>query len=95
MALSVKEDKNGMVYVKNLKHSVAKSVGELSEIIEKGIRQRETSRTEMSIESSRSHLITTILIESTNKTLNTVTKGKISLIDLAGSERMNKSNPSH
>ena len=84
-----------MVYVKNLKHSVAKSVGELSEIIEKGIRQRETSRTEMSIESSRSHLITTILIESTNKTLNTVTKGKISLIDLAGSERMNKSNPSH
>jgi len=49
----------------------------------------------MSIESSRSHLITTFKLETNNNNLKTITKSKISLIDLAGSERINKSNPTY
>jgi len=41
----------------------------------------------MNRESSRSHLIMSIVIESTNLQTQNVTKGKLSFVDLAGSER--------
>ena len=44
----------------------------------------------MNAESSRSHLVIGIIIESTNKVTGQVTKGKLSLVDLAGSERAAK-----
>ena len=40
--------------------------------------------------SSRSHLIFSILIETTNNHSGKVTLGKLSLVDLAGSERLKK-----
>ncbi len=46
--------------------------------------------TEMNAESSRSHLIIGVIIESTNLSTGTVIKGKLSLVDLAGSERAAK-----
>lgn len=45
---------------------------------------------EMNAESSRSHLVVAILLESTNLTTGAVTRGKLSLVDLAGSERVGK-----
>ena len=42
---------------------------------------------QMNRESSRSHLIISIVIESTNLQTQNVTKGKLSFVDLAGSER--------
>ena len=42
---------------------------------------------QMNRESSRSHLIMSIVIESTNLQTQNVTKGKLSFVDLAGSER--------
>ena len=45
---------------------------------------------EMNEDSSRSHLIIGILIESTNLTSGAITRGKLSLVDLAGSERVAK-----
>lgn len=45
---------------------------------------------EMNMESSRSHLIIGITIESTNLTNGSVSYGKLSLVDLAGSERAAK-----
>ena len=41
----------------------------------------------MNRESSRSHLIMSVLIEATNLQTQNVTKGKLSFVDLAGSER--------
>ena len=45
---------------------------------------------EMNAESSRSHLVLSIVIESTNKSTGQSVKGKLSLVDLAGSERVSK-----
>jgi hypothetical protein len=41
----------------------------------------------MNRESSRSHLIITVCIESTNLQTQSVARGKLSFVDLAGSER--------
>ena len=45
----------------------------------------------MNRESSRSHLVMSIIIESTNLQTQSVSKGKLSFVDLAGSERVKKS----
>lgn len=42
---------------------------------------------QMNRESSRSHLIITVCIESTNLQTQNVARGKLSFVDLAGSER--------
>lgn len=44
----------------------------------------------MNVESSRSHLIVGIMVESRNLTNGSVSTGKLSLVDLAGSERAAK-----
>lgn len=44
----------------------------------------------MNVESSRSHLIVCIMVESRNLTNGSVSTGKLSLVDLAGSERAAK-----
>lgn len=44
----------------------------------------------MNVESSRSHLIVGIMVESKNLTNGSVCNGKLSLVDLAGSERAAK-----
>ena len=41
----------------------------------------------MNRESSRSHLVMSVIIEATNLQTQNVTKGKLSFVDLAGSER--------
>jgi kinesin family protein C1 len=46
----------------------------------------------MNDESSRSHLVLTIVISVYNKHTDQRTVGKLSLVDLAGSERAAKSN---
>lgn len=46
--------------------------------------------TEMNIESSRSHLIISIMLESRNLANGSMTFGKLNLVDLAGSERAAK-----
>ena len=55
-----------------------------------GNKERHTGATKMNAESSRSHSIFAILIESYDKTTKRTTYGKLSLVDLAGSERADK-----
>lgn len=55
--------------------------------IEAGQQRRHVASTQMNRESSRSHLIISIIIESTNLQTQSVAKGKLSFVDLAGSER--------
>ena len=47
----------------------------------------------MNDQSSRSHLIYSVVVECLNVNNGEVSRGKISFVDLAGSERLNKSNP--
>jgi len=52
--------------------------------------QRKTRKTLMNDSSSRSHLIYSMIIESENRQTGQRTVGKISFVDLAGSEKLNK-----
>ena len=58
--------------------------------IEHGLKTRHVSSTAMNKESSRSHLILSIFINTENNRLGTTLKGKINFIDLAGAERQSK-----
>ena len=63
------------------------SAREIISTFEKGQLRRHTSSTQMNRESSRSHLIMSIMIEATNLQTQNITRGKLSFVDLAGSER--------
>lgn len=94
LRLEIKKDSKGMVSVENVTVVSISTFDELKSIIQKGSEQRHTSGTQMNDESSRSHLILSIVIESTNLQTQSVARGKLSFVDLAGSERVKKSGSS-
>uniref|UniRef100_A0A7N0UG66 Kinesin-like calmodulin-binding protein n=1 Tax=Kalanchoe fedtschenkoi TaxID=63787 RepID=A0A7N0UG66_KALFE len=94
LKLDIKKDTKGMVSVENVNVASISTIEELKSIIQRGSEQRHTSGTQMNEESSRSHLVLSIVIESTNLQTQTVSKGKLSFVDLAGSERIKKSGSS-
>ena len=53
--------------------------------------QRHVSATKMNSESSRSHLIVSIILDVKDVNTGGVISGKLTLVDLAGSERLKKS----
>ena len=59
-------------------------------VFETGLGGRQVRKTLMNDESSRSHLIFSIIIDVTNKLNGKKTSGKLSFIDLAGSESSKK-----
>ena len=87
--LDIKLDAKKMVYINNCVIKEAESPDELVELFTKGNLERHVGATKMNAESSRSHSIFAILIESYPATKRTTT-GKLSLVDLAGSERADK-----
>lgn len=50
---------------------------ELEAIVHKGLERRHTSGTQMNAESSRSHLILSVIVESTNRQSQVLVKGKV------------------
>ncbi|CAK9208920.1 unnamed protein product [Sphagnum jensenii] len=92
--LEIKKDPKGMVVVENVTLMPIVSLDELESIVAKGLEKRHTSGTQMNAESSRSHLILSIIIESTNLQTQVLVRGKLSFVDLAGSERVKKSGSS-
>lgn len=82
--LTIREDGAGEVQIVDLEEVQPQSTDELLEIIRKGNSLRTTHATEMNDVSSRSHSICQIIFRERG-TSNF--HGKISLIDLAGSER--------
>lgn len=66
-----------MVAVENVTVVSITTVEELNNIIQRGSEQRHTSGTQMNDESSRSHLILSIVIESTNLQSQAVARGKV------------------
>ncbi|KAG2575481.1 hypothetical protein PVAP13_7KG388300 [Panicum virgatum] len=89
--LEIKKDSKGVVTVENATVVSISSIEELRTIISRGSERRHTAGTNMNDESSRSHLILSIIIESTNLQTQSYARGKLSFVDLAGSERVKKS----
>ena len=88
--LELKENADKGVFVKNLSTIIVKSIPEIESYMDAGTLNRKTGETAMNKDSSRSHSIFTIYIEtaendSTGK--NHIKAGKLNLVDLAGSER--------
>uniref|UniRef100_A0A1D1YVK4 Kinesin-like calmodulin-binding protein n=1 Tax=Anthurium amnicola TaxID=1678845 RepID=A0A1D1YVK4_9ARAE len=94
LKLEIKKDAKGMVFVENVTVVSISNFEELKSIIARGSEQRHTAGTQMNDESSRSHLILSIIIESTNLQTQSLARGKLSFVDLAGSERVKKSGSS-
>nr|XP_029118654.1 kinesin-like protein KIN-14I isoform X2 [Elaeis guineensis] len=91
LKLDIKKDSKGMVSIENVTNVQISSFEELRTIISRGSEQRHTAGTQMNDQSSRSHLILSIIIESTNLQTQSLARGKLSFVDLAGSERIKKS----
>eukprot|EP00058_Branchiostoma_floridae_P016051 XP_002601539.1 hypothetical protein BRAFLDRAFT_127731 [Branchiostoma floridae] len=77
--LDIKKDKKGMVVIQGSVIKKATTSKELFALFDEGSKNRHTSSTKMNADSSRSHLVIGIIIESTNITTGTMTKGKDSL----------------
>merc|ERR1719382_875490 len=90
-ALNVRQDKSGAVVIENLTEEVVKSSADLDQVVDRGNQQRTVAATQMNSESSRSHLVLIVKIQSVNKETGDKMNGKILIVDLAGSERLKKS----
>lgn len=89
--ITIRTDPSGMVYLPEAYQHVVYNSDELMARYSEGISRRHTNKTMMNDSSSRSHLIFSILIEVMDKETNQRTVGKLSLVDLAGNERVAKS----
>nr|GEZ48736.1 kinesin-like protein KIN-14E [Tanacetum cinerariifolium] len=89
--LEIKKDSKGMVTVENATVIPISTYEDLKNVIQRGTDQRHTTETLMNEASSRSHLILSVIIESTNLQTQSIARGKLSFVDLAGSERVKKS----
>jgi kinesin family protein 3/17 len=88
--LEIKEDPDNGVFVKDLTTCIVKTIPEIEKHMDHGTLKRMTGETAMNKDSSRSHSIFTIYVETSEKDESgeTIIKaGKLNLVDLAGSER--------
>ena len=89
----LKEHPETGVYIKGLTMHIVKSIPEIERLMNMGSKNRSVGETAMNKDSSRSHSIFTIYIESSEtdeKGNQRITAGKLNLVDLAGSERQSK-----
>uniref|UniRef100_A0A3B5M9S9 Kinesin-like protein n=1 Tax=Xiphophorus couchianus TaxID=32473 RepID=A0A3B5M9S9_9TELE len=87
--VEIKRNRKGVVFAQGAETKEASSAQELYALFQQACANRHISAT-MNVESSRSHLIVGIMVESRNLTNGSVNTGKLSLVDLAGSERAAK-----
>ncbi|KAF5888806.1 kinesin-like calmodulin-binding protein, partial [Clarias magur] len=88
--IEIKKDKKGLIFAQGAEAKEATSAGELFALFALASANRHIAATKMNIESSRSHLIISIMLESRNLANGSMTFGKLNLVDLAGSERAAK-----
>jgi kinesin family member 15 len=89
MSLHIHEDKRKGVFVANLTEETVENAADCLRVMGKGIENRTVGETAMNRESSRSHSVFSLYIQST-ETKDGVTNERYSrfnLVDLAGSER--------
>lgn len=77
------------VYVENLTEEPAETAVAVTSILQRGARNRHIGATSMNKESSRSHTVFTVTIQtkSTSGGLTKIKTSRLNLVDLAGSER--------
>ncbi|XP_312517.6 kinesin-like protein KIF3A [Anopheles gambiae] len=96
-SLEVKERADIGVFVKDLSGYVVHNADDLDNIMKLGNKNRVVGATKMNSESSRSHAIFSITVESSETDeagRQYVRMGKLQLVDLAGSERQSKTQSS-
>jgi kinesin family member 3A len=96
-SLEIKERADIGVFVKDLSGYVVHNADDLDNIMKLGNKNRVVGATKMNLESSRSHAIFSITIESSETDeagVQHVKMGKLQLVDLAGSERQSKTQAS-
>lgn len=84
--IEIRENPAEGVFLDNLTYKMPKTYEETVDIFYEGVTQRRTAETRMNLESSRSHSIFTIYLESMAN--NVKRKSKFHIVDLAGSERV-------
>jgi hypothetical protein len=92
--LHVREDMKRGVYVDNLIEETVESTKDLMEVLNKGKANRHVGATAMNKESSRSHSVFTLQLESKHKRdgIINILSSRFHIIDLAGSERQKFTN---
>ncbi|KAK7934228.1 hypothetical protein WMY93_005124 [Mugilogobius chulae] len=88
--VEIKRNRKGVVFAQGAVTKEASSAQQLYALFQQACANRHIAATKMNVESSRSHLIVGIKVESKNLTNGSVSTGKLSLVDLAGSERAAK-----
>ena len=90
---AIKEDPNMGVFVKDVTMFITKSVDDLKKALIMGSKNRKKGETLMNRDSSRSHWMFTLYVETQETIANKekIKVGKLNLVDLAGSERQKKS----
>jgi len=89
--LRVRQDGAGKVRVDGLQEHVANNEIELLDLFASGKRKRSVAGNAMNEESSRSHVIFTVMIKTVNLHKGETLSGKIVLCDLGGAEQLKKS----
>ena len=91
--LDLREDPIKGMKVVGITEIAANNVMEVMELLRTGNRNRTQEATHANEESSRSHAVLQVVVEQKDKTADTKTLlkiGKLSMIDLAGSERASR-----
>mmetsp|Transcript_5214 Transcript_5214/g.9169 ORF Transcript_5214/g.9169 Transcript_5214/m.9169 type:complete len:1749 (+) Transcript_5214:229-5475(+) len=88
--LAVKLDPRGVVYVENITMRPIENTKDTMQALTDAFSKRKVTATHMNSDSSRSHLVCSIVITTTCKQTGAVSHGKLTLVDLAGSERASK-----
>eukprot|EP00736_Rhodelphis_marinus_P002018 Rmarinus@m.10383 len=88
--LDIKKDSKGMVFVAGAEIKSCPDLQDLENWLRFGEKSRHVGGTKMNAQSSRSHLVFSVLIHTKNLNTGAGASGKLSLVDLAGSERASK-----
>ena len=92
--LQVRHSKEGGVEVEGLSQVGVGSPAEVEDLIKVGLRNRAVGAHNVNEHSSRSHLVLTVHTAGRNLETGAGTRSKLHLIDLAGSERLSKTDAS-
>jgi hypothetical protein len=82
-----------MISILNVTTCQVQSIEEAFSVYKLGVSQRKTASTEMNDSSSRSHFVFSLIVHTVNLDTKQRYSSKISFVDLAGSEKVNKSKP--
>lgn len=90
--LDIREDPSKGICVCGVFETETESLDEVLELLRLGNLRRTTEPTAMNVTSSRSHAVLQVVVEQKDHVSQEVMLGKLSMIDLAGSERASMTN---